>query len=175
MTTKEYLEIYSKYPSYNKYKGWRKDLRRIKKFNKELTKKYPWLLPHNRWTGDGVEDYDYSYTELDNMPNGWRIAFGDQMCEEIHEELVKFKYVYEYRIMQIKEKYGGLRWYDNGGTKKLSDILLKYENLSYNYCINCGNPAEYISTGWISPYCSECARRSKVFDTDFEPIKKTEE
>ena len=30
------------------------------------------------------------------------------------EELIKFNYLYEYRILQIKEKYGELRWYDGG-------------------------------------------------------------
>ena len=53
--------------------------------NKELIKRYPFLLPRNRWTGEVAEDYDYHYTELDGMPDGWRIAFGKQMCEEIRE------------------------------------------------------------------------------------------
>ena len=35
-------------------------------------------MPRNRWTGEVPEDYDYSYTELDSMPDGWRKAFGEQ-------------------------------------------------------------------------------------------------
>ena len=30
--------------------------------NKELIKKYPFLLPRNVWTDKVPEDYDYSYT-----------------------------------------------------------------------------------------------------------------
>ena len=124
MTTREYLE------STNKEEK--------KQFNKELCEKYPWLIPTNRWSGmriteaqnggfwsgspDSIPDYDYEYTELDEMPKGWRLAFGDQMVEEIDQELRKYNYVDKYRITQIKEKYGSLRWYDNGSPRgKLSD------------------------------------------------------
>lgn len=45
-------------------------------------------------------------TELDAMPDGWRKAFGIQMCKEIKQELKKYNYLYKYRITQIKEKFG---------------------------------------------------------------------
>ena len=47
-----------------------------------------------------------TYTELNSMPIGWRKAFGIQMCKEIKQALKKHNYLYNYRIMQIKEKYG---------------------------------------------------------------------
>lgn len=76
--------------------------------NKILCNKYPWLIPHNCWTGKILDNYDYSYTELDDMPDGWRAAFGQQMCEEI--QLVLDKLTPEesnnFRIIQIKEKWG---------------------------------------------------------------------
>lgn len=99
-------------------------------------------------------------TELDEMPKGWREAFGLQMCEEIKQELKKHKgALRRYRILQIKEKFGGLRWYDAWSTDKiLNDIIPKYKAISFKTCINCGKPAEYISRGWISPYCSDCAK-----------------
>ena len=46
--------------------------------NKALVDDFPFLLPRNRWTGKVPDDYDYSYTELDAMPEGWRTAFGLQ-------------------------------------------------------------------------------------------------
>jgi len=65
----------------------------------------------------------------------------------------------EYMVVQIKEKYGGLRWYDAGCTKRWYDeILPKYERLSVRTCIHCGKPAAFISTGWISPWCADCAK-----------------
>lgn len=129
-----------------------------KESNQKLIERFPFLIPRNRWTGKIPEDYDYSYTELDSMPDGWRKAFGEQMCEDIREELVRAEYLDQYRITQIKEKYGTLCWYDFGGTERmLRDIIPKYEHLSARTCIRCGNPATKVSTGWISPYCDTCA------------------
>ena len=98
--------------------------------NRELIERYPFLLPRNRWTGEVFNDYDYSFTELDNMPNGWRNAFGERMCEEIRDALIEANYLDEYRISQIKEKYASLRWYDFGATQKVHDIISKYEYIS---------------------------------------------
>ena len=108
-----------------------------------------------------------SYTELDNMPDGWRKAFGIQMCKEIKNELKKYNYLYKYRIAQIKEKFGILRWYDNGSPDGcVYPIINKYEDLSWRTCIVCGKPATKISKGWISPFCDNC-----IGDRQFEEIK----
>ena len=133
-------------------------MRLSKEKNKELIERFPFLMPHNRWTDETPEDFDYSYTELDAMPDGWRKAFGEQMCEEIREELVRVDYLDKYRITQIKEKYGTLRWYDFGCTERiLREIIPKYVHLSARTCIRCGNSATKVSTGWVSPYCDTCA------------------
>lgn len=133
-----------------------------KEYNKQLIEKYPFLLPRNRWTGKVPADYDYSYTELDAMPDGWRKAFGEQMCQEIEEELEKYNLQNEYRISQIKEKYGSLCWYDFGCTGKiLREIIPTYEKLSKRICIKCGKPATKMTLGWISPYCDDCCPESE--------------
>lgn len=124
--------------------------------NKQLVKEYPFLFPRNRWTDKVDEDYNYEYTELDAMPEGWRKAFGEKLCKELKDELVRVDYLYKYRISQIKEKYGTLRWYDFGNTKEGYEILRKYEDLSARTCIQCGKPATRITTGWIAPYCDDC-------------------
>ena len=144
----------------------------IKERNRKLCERYPFLIPSNRWSGmriteaagggfwpgspEKVPEYDYEYTELDQMPDGWRIAFGNALLEELREELVKARYLEDYRIVQIKEKFGQLRWYDNGNTKQGYKILGKYADLSRRTCIVCGKPATRITTGWISPYCDDC-------------------
>mgnify|MGYP001260663766 CR=1 FL=1 len=90
-----------------------------KESNQKLIERFPFLMPRNRWAGEVPEDYDYSYTELDSMPDGWRKAFGEQMCEDVREELVRAEYLDQYRISQIKEKYGTLCWYDFGCTERM--------------------------------------------------------
>ena len=141
--------------------------------NKELIEKFPFLLPHNRWTNKVSNDYDYSYTELDAMPHGWRKAFGLQMCEEILSVLKEDDDLLEkYRILQIKEKWGSLRWYDNFTTDGLSKVIDKYKELSMRTCIDCGEPATKISMGWISPYCDSCANKLEEYDEHFMPIEE---
>ena len=74
---------------YNHAENVKWSIKMNKEYNKQLVEKYPFLLPRNRWTGNVPADYDYSYTELDAMPDGWRKAFGEQMGQEIAEELEK--------------------------------------------------------------------------------------
>lgn len=128
-----------------------------------LCGKYPFLVP-KYWNREMMQyeidkDYDYKFTELDDMPDGWRKAFGKMMCEEIKQELVKCNYLNEYMITQIKEKYGELRWYDNGTPVdcEVPEIIDKYSMLSQNICIICGKPdVPMTHNGWDSPYCKKC-------------------
>ena len=132
--------------------------------NKKLIEEYPFLKL------EGSCD-TISYTWLDDMPIGWRIAFGEQMCKEIKEELLKNNELDSYEIVDIKEKFGGLRWYDNSGLPGMQFIIAKYEALSEKTCINCGKPANWISKGWISPYCDECAtKQAKAQGVDINKI-----
>ena len=133
----------------------KKKQRKLK--NKKLCKRYPFLIQRD-WRG---EPFDYEFTYLDDMPEGWKRAFGIDMCEDIRRVLIKGNYLNKYRVVQVKEKYGDLRWYDNGAPssiyRELQDIIYKYEELSYRTCICCGRPATKISLGWISPFCDKCA------------------
>ena len=141
----------------------------IKEYNKPLLAKYPWLAPYNVWTGKPLEGYDYEYTRADDIPRGWRIAFGDQMIEELDQLLKKYNIEKEYRITQIKEKYGSLRWYDDGfpqeGWEEYKAWLYKYEDLSSRTCMNCGKPAIGFTKGWIMPLCKDCMK-----DMPYDPI-----
>jgi hypothetical protein len=147
MTQKDYVELCRK----NDKKG-------IIAFNKKMVEEYPFLLPRNRFSGEVVKDYDFSFTEMDSMPDGWRIAFGDELLKELKEELVKFNFLDRYRITQIKEKYGGLRWYDSGSPKdsKIYDIVSKYESLSEERCLVCGSPEVFKNAEFWGPLCEKC-------------------
>jgi hypothetical protein len=138
------------------------------KENKKLISYYPFLLPRNRWTDEVPDDYDYSYTELDNMPDAWKDVFGLFMCEYIKQNLMDANYLDKYRIMQIKEKYGTLRWYDNGVPKSIYDkhceIISKYEKLSGEVCFDCGaEPTVGQTRGWILFLCEKCGSKQKDF------------
>ena len=132
-----------------------KEKKRIKMRNKALRKRYPFLIIRD-WKDNPIEE---EYTYLDDMPDGWRRAFGIQMCEEIRKVLVKKNRLYIYRIEQVKEKFGGLRWYAYGSTTEIDKIIDKYEDISYHTCVCCGRPATKMSYGWICPYCDKCAEK----------------
>lgn len=101
------------------------------------------------------------YTELDAMEKGWRKAFGIQMCKEIKKAIIKsmgIRGLFKYRIMQIKEKWGELCWYDAFTTKEVMEVISKYEDISRKTCIDCGKPAKWKTTGWICPFCDDCIK-----------------
>lgn len=126
--------------------------------NLKLIEQYPFLLPQQQSTAVSPANYEFGYTELDAIPDGWRTAFGEDICQEIMEELVRNNCVDTYRVLQIKEKYGELHWYSQGGTERIHcEIVPKYEKMSRQICIQCGQPATLISEGWISPWCNTCA------------------
>lgn len=123
--------------------------------NRELCERYPYLLPRNVWTDKIPEDYNYSYTLADNLPDGWRKLFL-LMCEHIREPLVRAGCLDDFRFSQIKEKYGTLRAYHFGAPADVESIIRKYEHLSSFVCTKCGAPALYMTTGYILPYCGDC-------------------
>ena len=132
----------------------------VKEYNKKLCERYPFLLPRYEWSQEPLEDYDYEFTNLDDMPKGWRKAFGIQMFEELRDILIKYNFLDEYRIVQLKEKFGSLRLYDDGIPREMHDEyyewMNKYEDLSEKTCICCGKPGKMVTIGWMSPYCPEC-------------------
>lgn len=128
--------------------------------NKKLIKQYPWLQPLD-WYGRPIKHFDYSSTWLDDMEPGWCIAFGMMMVKEIDAILHKAHYEREYQVVQIKEKYGALRWYDNGAPHEIYDELQQVKDknsyLSENICAHCGKPDVYMTfSGWDYPLCEEC-------------------
>ena len=130
--------------------------------NKKLIERYPFLNPNVEYCGYlDTKNYKYDYTLLDEMPSGWKRRFGKLMCEMIREELLKNNALNEYRIFQIKEKYGSLRWYDNGGSPSVDDIVRKFEYISGHTCVACGKlDVNLITDGWIVPLCESCYNKT---------------
>ena len=128
--------------------------------NYELILNFPFLLPKNRWdkglTFGSDYSFDFKWTEIESMPKGWYIAFGIQMLNELKDFflLKNERFLYQYMITNIKEKWGGLRWYDNGILKGGYEIINKYEKLSYETCLVCGQPGKIDSREyWVFPVC----------------------
>ena len=108
---------------------------------------------------DTGKPFDYKFTWYDDIPMGWRKAFGKQLSKDLKKALIKSRDLYNFKFTQIKEKYGTLCLYNNGCTKEVSDIIQYYEDLSMCYCINCGKPSRWVTEGWISYLCDNCAQK----------------
>lgn len=55
---------------------------------------------------------------------------------------------------QVKEKFGGLRFYYSGGDDYISGLKSMAESMSYVTCEECGNPGKPNSGGWIRTLCT---------------------
>lgn len=126
-----------------------------------LIGKYPFLMP-KYWNPETMqyevdENYKYNFTLLDEMPDGWRKAFGEMMCEEIYNALVKCDGLDDYMILDIKEKFGMLRWTDAPSYEEVERIIDKYSVLSENICMICGKPdVPMTGDSWFYPLCKKC-------------------
>lgn len=152
ITLDEYLEIQSKPSPLSK-----KDLDSLLEYNQNLVASYPFLKPRDLF-GEVIDDKlldGRTFTELDSLPDGWRKVFGEAICEDIKQCLIDNNCLNDYRILEIKEKYGTLRWYDN--LLITEPIVRKYEKLSSKICISCGKEAKWVTKGWISFLCDDCA------------------
>ena len=125
----------------------------------ELIERYPFLRVRNVWTGE-LSEQNSHITELDFIPEGWRKAFGLKMMEEIRNVLLRYDFMEGFYFLDIKEKHGTLQ-VTYGPTPdivadEVQKILDKYEEISYNTCIECGEPTLHHSEGYIVPLCIKC-------------------
>lgn len=64
-------------------------------------------------------------------------------------------------IIQIKEKFGGLRFYCYGTDDYINGMIDFAEKISTRICEECGNPGKLVNsnTGWLHTACEEHATR----------------
>jgi rubrerythrin len=114
-----------------------------------LKKKYPTILRDTDKPATvscmafGLAVGDGWYALLDKL-------MADIMAQPSGDEVV---------ALQIKEKFGGLRFYYNHGTEEIHKLIDKAENDSYHICEECGLVSEEPLTthnghGWIVTLCA---------------------
>ena len=58
---------------------------------------------------------------------------------------------------QVKEKFGGLRFYYDGGDDVVEGLVWMAQALSHHICEECGNPGTPTKTGWVlTTRCRGC-------------------
>jgi hypothetical protein len=92
--------------------------------------------------------------------DGWFQLIWD-LSEKIEKEINKVEedspeLKGKIKASQVKEKFGGLRFYMTQETKEISDLISKAEAASERICDVCGKEGDVRNkNGWLSCRCSE--------------------
>lgn len=97
----------------------------------------------------------------------WGFECGDgwfDLIDELSKSLVKLDPAI--RVGQVKEKYGGLRFYlDKGASDEnlwstVDDLIDGAEAKSYEICEGCGSENNVtIKNRWVGPICEDCHKK----------------
>lgn len=64
-------------------------------------------------------------------------------------------------VMQVKEKFGGLRFYVDFCSDKVREMIDEAERMSVIVCEECGEKGELRREGWWRTLCDECDQKRK--------------
>ena len=115
-----------------------------------------WLRPRTgfnagteRWQEYLDENPDYNPI-TSNVGPGWigLVVKLTQALRTIHSNG-------EFNLHQLKEKFGGMRFYVDGSTDLGWTIIGWAESMSYKYCEECGQFGEVRGDGWLKTLCDD--------------------
>lgn len=97
--------------------------------------------------------------------DGWYELI-DTLCEQLQtlcdDENIDAEEPFQVKAFQVKEKWGGLRFYVNNGSSMMSEVISMAERMSRRVCYNCGSMDRVTFTkGWIVPLCHSCMEKEK--------------
>ena len=85
--------------------------------------------------------------------HGWAIRFNSTAPPEDMRPVPDI--IPQVTLDQVKEKFGGLRFYYTGGDDYISGLVSMAESMSEVTCEVCGSPGKRTGLGWISTRCEE--------------------
>jgi len=90
--------------------------------------------------------------------DGWYDLLS-KLCTKIDKELKKEK-IDDFSVNQIKDKFGGLRFYVSQANENIHDLIQEAENKSYKICEMCGKKGNRKTIdGWIYTLCKPCEKK----------------
>lgn len=101
---------------------------------------------------------DYIREQLTQDPTQWndwqKKSYSAEALAEAEKELAQALVDIPVAV-QVKEKFGGLRFYVSGGTEAHQDMINMVEALSYRVCEECGSMMDTTTytMGWHSTLC----------------------
>lgn len=64
----------------------------------------------------------------------------------------------EMKASQVKEKFGGLRFYMTLYNPEFEALIREAAQKSFHICEECGKPGQLIRAGWLYTACVDCAK-----------------
>jgi hypothetical protein len=112
--------------------------------NQKLLDMYPEIFSNIHYCGVG---------------DGW-FDLINNACRMIQDHLHEEKEVDQVVAMQVKEKFGGLRFYIHGGDDFCYNVIESTEAASMHICEVCGTAGELRpSRRWLKTLCDEHAKQ----------------
>jgi len=98
------------------------------------------------------------------MAFGWECGKGwFPMLTELSDKLDAMfrekypEYMENFEVLQVKEKFGTLRFYVSSAPDEIYELIDEYEKKSGTICETCGKPGTLKeSRGWLITICEEC-------------------
>ena len=80
-----------------------------------------------------------------------------------HPELSDEEFDEQHQVIaaQVKEKFGGLRFYVDNCDDYVRGVIAMAESMSYRTCEGCGTRGVKRTSGWIRTLCDTCHADSK--------------
>jgi hypothetical protein len=72
------------------------------------------------------------------------------------------------RATQVKEKFGGLRFYVSGADEYVHGAISMAESMSYRTCEVCGSPGKVYRDGWFTTLCPTHAAEQNRSDLTYD-------
>jgi len=91
--------------------------------------------------------------EIGCLP-GW-LNLIDELCRTLKAHLDAHPEVPQIQVRQVKEKFGGLRFYYSGGDTACREAIATAEQRSMSTCEVCGQAGTLGGERWLSVRCSD--------------------
>ena len=106
------------------------------------------------------------YTDKPPITDSYFFAISDHWLELVCDLIKNLIDVgWDKKILQIKEKYGSLRFYISEGSDEIYKLIDKAENDSFTICESCGKVGKLRGNlSWIQVLCEDCS--DKVVEED---------
>lgn len=104
-----------------------------------------------------LDKYEIKYPRCGfDLPSGWV-----KLVDELIPKLITAGW--DKDLHQVKEKFGGLRFYIGEGSEEVNRLINEAEDSSFKICIVCGSSENVTQAPgfWIEYSCDECKKAKR--------------